>query len=271
MKFFSKLFHNKSIVTIISLVACFAILIFAYRYRVNTAINAVDVPIATKKLEAREEITEESFTTVKVAQSMITNNIITNKKDLIGKYVNYNTFIPEGAMFYASAVVTWDKMPDSAWADIQEGYTIFSLKVNADSTFGNSIYPGDKIDLYYQNTLRSTSSSKEGNWFIGPLIEGIEVLAVKDENGAHIFKKSSEQKNAAALIFAVPDDMFSIIKRASYISGGSIIPVPRNANYNAETTLGNEKILSFINTNSQYLESDIIENTNVDSSITVIE
>ena len=262
MSFFSKLFHNKSIVTLVSLVVCIVILFFAYRYRVNTAINAVDVPIATKQLNARDEITEDDFTTVKVAQSMITSNVIINKKDLLGKYVNYNTFIPEGGMFYKSAVVTWSEMPDSAWADIQEGYTIFSLKVTTESTFGNSIFPGDKIDLYYQNTMN-------GKLFLGPLIEGIEVLAVKDANGAHIFKKSAEQKNASALIFAVPDKMFSIIKRAYYICGGTILPVPRNSSYNAETTLGNDKILSFIDTNSQYLEPDIIENINIDGSIKV--
>ena len=264
MKFFSKLFHNKSIVTLLSLIACIVILFFAYRYRVNTAINAVSVPIAKRDIQAREEITEDLFTTVKVAHSMITSNVIINKNDLLGKYVNYNTYIPEGGMFYRSAVVEWKQMPDSAWADIQEGYTIFSLKVNSTSTFGNSIYPGDKIDLYYQNTVNN-------KMFLGSLIEGIEVLAVKDENGSHIFKKSAEQKNAEALIFAVPDEMFSVIKRAYYISGGTILPVPRNASYNAETTLGNEKILSYIESNSQYLEPDIIEKIDVDKSITVIE
>ena len=268
MKFFSKLFHNKSIVTLIALIACIVILFFAYRYRVNTAINAVNVPIATRRINAREEITEELFTTVKVASSMITNNVIINKNDLLGKYVNYNTYIPEGGMFYRSSIVDWKQMPDSAWADIEEGYTIFSLKVSSTSTFGNSIYPGDKIDLYYQNTMRVGNESKR---FLGPLIEGIEVIAVKDENGSHIFKKSSEQKNAQALIFAVPDDMFSVIKRAYYISGGTILPVPRNANYNAETTLGNEKVISFIETNSEYIQPDIIEKIDVDNSITITD
>ena len=269
MKFFSKLFHNKSIVTLVSLIICVIILAVAYSYRVNTAINAVDVPIAVRDIEAREEITEELFTTVKVAQSMITNNVITNKKNLIGKYVNYNTYIPEGGMFYQSAVVTWNQMPDSAWADIQEGYTIFSLKVTQATTYGNSIYPGDKIDLYYQNRMRD--SDGQSKYFLGPLVEGIEVLAVKDENGSHIFKKSAEQKNASALIFSVPDKMFSIIKRAYYISGGTIFPVPRNANYNAETTLGNEAVLEFIETNSKELPTDAIKPIDVDNSIKVTE
>jgi hypothetical protein len=259
-----KILRNKSLVTLVALIVCIVILFFAYRYRVNNAINAVDVPMAVRNLEAREEITEESFTTVKVAQSLLSDNVITNKTYLIGKYVNYNTFIPEGSMFYTNAVVTWNQMPDSAWADIQEGYTLFSLSVTTATTYGNSIYPGDKIDLYYQNSI-------SGKMFLGPLIEGIEVLAVKDANGAHIFKKSADQQNAAALIFALPDEMYSVITRASYIGGGTLIPVPRNATYNPETTLGNEKVIEFINTNSQYLEPDIIETIDVDKSITITE
>lgn len=260
-----KLFNNKSVVTLISLIVCVLILFFAYRYRVNNAINAISVPMAVRDLQAREEITEESFTTVKVAASMITDNVIVNVNELLGgKYVNYNTFIPEGGMFYRSAVVTWDQMPDSAWAEIQEGYTIFSLPVDTKTTYGNSIYPKDKIDLYYQNTMN-------GKIFLAPLIDGIEVLAVKDANGAHIFKKGAEQRNAAALIFALPDEMYSIITRASFISGGTIIPVPRNATYDPETTMGNEKVIEFINSNSVYLMPDISEAVDIDSSITVTE
>jgi hypothetical protein len=155
-------------------------------------------------------------------------------------------------------------MPDSAWADIKEGYTVISLAVSATSTYGNSIYPGDKIDLYYQNRM-------DGKIFIGPLVTGIEVLAVKDENGSHIFKKSSEQTQASALIFAVPDELFSIINRANYISGGTIMPIPRNSTYNAETLLGNQAILDFINTNSQHLTPDINESVDIEGDIKVTE
>ena len=168
---------------------------------------------------------------------MLTKNVIRDTNELVGKagdttypakYVNYNTFIPKGSMFYRSAVVTWDKMPDSAWADVSEDYSLISLKVNSNTTYGNSIFPGDKIDLYYQNV------NEEGKVFVGPLITGITVLAVKDVNGNHIFKRSAEQKDAAALIFAVKNDEFLFLKAAFYVSGSNVIPVPRNINYNPE-------------------------------------
>ena len=198
MKFFSKIFKNKSMVTLIAMIVCLAILYFAYNYRVNKAIQAVDVPIATRKIEAREEIKAEDIKTKKVASAMITENVIRRKEDLEGKYVNYNTFIPEGSLFYRSAVVTWDEMPDSSWNKIEDGNTIVSLAVNSTTTFGNSIYPGTVIDLYYKNY------NAEGKLFIGILIKDIKVLAVKDDAGNHIFTRSADQRQASALIFQGP-------------------------------------------------------------------
>lgn len=260
MGFIGKIFKNKQIVTIVSLILCFGILVFAYRYRVNKAIEAVSIPIATRDLKAREEIKPDCFETRKVAQSMLTENVITSVSELVpgndapAKYVNYNTFIPEGSMFYRSAVTTWDHMPDSIWSDLPDGQTVFSLPVNATTTYGNSIYPGDKIDLYFQGKEDGT-----GKYFVGPLIKGITVLAVKDDNGSHIFNRSAEQKNAAALIFAVENDEFLFLKDAILVAGnGGLFPVPRNANYNitAEEEKGSDYIRKFVTTHSKVSTDD---------------
>ena len=171
--------------------------------------------------------------------------------------VNYNTFIPEGGLFYRSAVTTWDNMPDSAWADIEEGNTIISLNVGNDTTYGNSIYPGDHIDLYYSNVERKTGANATSKPFIGPLIKGIKLLAVKDKDGKHIFKKGPDQKEAQELIFSVNDSNFLFLKRAMSISGGKIIPVLRNQKYaqGAEQEKGSEYIEMFIKVNS-YMSKD---------------
>ena len=268
MKFFSKIFKNKSMVTLIAMIVCLAILYFAYNYRVNKAIQAVDVPIATRKIEAREEIKAEDIKTKKVASAMITENVIRRKEDLEGKYVNYNTFIPEGSLFYRSAVVTWDEMPDSSWNKIEDGNTIVSLAVNSTTTFGNSIYPGTVIDLYYKNY------NAAGKLFIGILIKDIKVLAVKDDAGNHIFTRSADQRQASALIFQVPEYLHLLLKRALYVGGnGSLFPVPRmhKADYQAETKIYEKDtnyIVNFINANAMRLCPD--DNPNCDVEVTKI-
>lgn len=265
-----KILKNKSVVTIVAGVVCIIILFLAYNYRIDKITNPKTVPYAISDIPARTEITKDMIGSVKIASAMITEGVVTNETNVIGKYVNYNTYIPAGSLFYSSVLVTWDSMPDSAWSNIYKDYTIVSLNVNTTTTYGNSIYPGDKIDLYYKTT-------DNGLLVLGKLIEGIEVLAVKDKNGEHIFKKSSEQKDAAALIFSVPEKYHLLLRKAMYLDG-ELIPVPRNANYNPTTTISSAYLESLILNQTIDVPLDEIEDTttgngttNDNSNITVEE
>lgn len=225
-----KVFKNKNVVTILAGIICVIIIGFAYKYRVNKAIRAVSVPVAKNDILARTEIDDSMFVINKeVPSSALTNNVIRDVNRIKGYYVNYNTFIPKGSFFYSNAVVTWDAMPDSAWADIKNDDTIVSLNVNNITTYGNSIFPGDKIDIYYR-------TSDKGLLVLGKLVEGITVLAVKDSDGNHIMQKSAEQRTAAALIFSVPEELHLLLKKAQYLNG-DLIPVPRNTNYSSDSTI----------------------------------
>ncbi len=249
-----RIFGNKGVVTLVAMIVCIVIIFFAYKYRVEKEINAISVPYAVREIPARSEITEDMIGSVKVASSMVTDTVITNKNNVIGKYVNYNTYIPAGSLFYSTAIVNWDDMPDSAWKNIYTNYTIFSLPVGITTTYGNSIFPGDKIDLYYRTT-------DEGKLVLGKLIEGIEVLAVKDNNGNHIFKKSAEQQNASALIFSVPEEMHLLLRKAIYSSGSdSLIPVPRNADYNPTTTISSNYLKELIESRYREVPLDVVDN-----------
>lgn len=248
---------KKGVIAIVCAIICIGILFFAYRYRVNKKVAPVSVPYATRELESRTLITEKDVATVKVAKSMITENVIEKEKDVIGKYVNYNTTIPKGSLFYNSSVVDWESMPDSSWSNIEDGNTVVSLSISGLVMFSNSIYPGAIIDLYYQ-------TFEEGKLVYGKLIENIKVLAVKDQNGKHVFEKTASQTSASAIIFSVPEDLNLLLRKATYLSG-SIIPVLRNSNYASSETNQNKTLVS-----SQYLKELILEQT-VDVPVDVIE
>ena len=268
-----KLFRNKSIVTILAIALCLIILVFAYRYRVDKAIEAIEIPIAAKKLNAREQINEDCIRMVKVSSSMLSSNVIRNKKDILEKYVNYNTIIPEGSMFYNSAVVTWDKMPDSVWKNskIVDGYTVVSLKTS--SAYANSLYPGAKIDLYFEGT--EGNSSGKAKVIIGKLIEGIEILAVKDSSGRHIYKKGPNQNDVEAIIFAVPEEQYLLIKKADYftklqdIAEIQFVLVPRGQKYASDdgteitSAVTSEQLQDYINDKTKDIDvSEILNNNN---------
>lgn len=237
-----RFFANKNTITILAVIIAVLILYFGYNYRIKQATNPVSIPYAKVEIQPRTQITEDMIGYVKVPASMVTTNTARTINDIVGMYSNYNTVIPAGSLFYKSTLVTWAQMPDSAWADIPDGYTVVSLNVSTETTYGNSIFPGNYIDLYY------AAYDESGKLLLGKLIESIEVLAVKDSSGKHVFENSEAGLTPSSLIFAVPEYMHLLLRKAGYLSG-ELIPVPRNASYSENpgaTIVSSEYIEDFI-------------------------
>lgn len=241
-----RFFGNKNTITILCVILILVVLFFGYRFRINQETKPVNVPYAKVEIQPRTKITEDMIGYIKIPNSMVQTNTITNVNDIIDMYANYNTVIPAGSLFYQSTIVEWKEMPDSAWADIPDGYTVVSLNVDTETTYGNSIFPGNYIDLYY------STFDETGKLLLGKLISSIEVLAVKDSSGNHVFENSAELGAPSSLIFAVPEDMHLLLRKASYLSG-EIIPVPRNQKYseNPDATI----------VSSEYIEDYILSKT----------
>lgn len=238
---------NKNTVTILGVILGIIVLYVGYNYRVKQATTPVTVPYAKEELSSRTLITSDMIGYMEVSSSVVKNsdNLITNASELINNYVAFGTTIPANSMFYKTQVLTSDEMPDSAFADIPDNYTIYSLNVDLHTTYGNSIYPGNYIDLYFKGV------DETDKIMFGKFIESIEVLAVKDSDGNHVFETTVESRTPAELLFAVPNDMYDLLMKAGYISSSSIeiIPVPRNASYSAnpgDTIVSSEHIKEFI-------------------------
>jgi hypothetical protein len=249
---FNKLLKNKNAVTFLCVFAGVIVLWVGYNYRFNSAVNPVEVPYAITEIKPRTKIEDSMIGIVKIPGSMLTSGIVTTKESVIGKYVNYNTIIPAGSLFYKNVLVDWSDMPDSAWADIKDGYTVIALPVSVESTLGNSIRPGNVIDLYYAAT------ESDGRLLLGKLIESIEVLAVKDSTGKNVFDDASNPGTPAYLVFAVSEELHLLLRKATYLSG-DIIPVQRNANYTNSLkppTVSSEYIRDFILSQTVNLDSE---------------
>ena len=254
-----RFFKNKNTVTIIAVLLSLVILYWAYTWRIKKATEPISVPYSLSELEPRTFITADMVSTRKVPGSMVTANVITNSSMIIGKYVSNDAVIPQGSLFYSNTLKTWEEMPRSVYADIPEGHTIVSLPVTLESTYGNSIFPGNYIDLYF--VTRDRKSSK---LILGKLIESIKVLAVMDGDGNNVFEKSIEVEPPASLIFSVPEKIHLLLRKALYLNG-SIIPVPRNAEYSTnpkETKISSSYLENLINSQTiNVSEEDLNEIT----------
>ena len=256
-----KFLMNKNTVTILGVLAAIAVLYIGYNWRVKQAIDPQKVPYAKVEIASRTLITADMVGYTTVSKDMLKNNpnIIRNSGLVVGKYVSYGTTIPENSLFYSQSLMTEEEMPDSAFANIPDNYTIYSLNVNLHTTYGNSIYPGNYIDLYVKLV------NDNGEIVFGKLIESIEVLAVKDSSGNHVFETTVESRTPSELLFAVPNEMYRLLMQAGYIGYSlEIIPVPRNASYSAnpgETRESSEYIKNFILSKTVILPEDTNTNT----------
>ncbi len=223
-----KVLLNRNTVTILAVIAGVIVLWFFYNMTVNNAVNPQRVPVATRNIMAKEMITAEDFEFVEVSSDFLRNaNVITNSTQLVGYYVNNETSIPEGGMFYREQIVERSELKEREQEDLPDGYTIYWLEVNNNTTYANSIYPGDKIDLWLKAEIDSMIVYDE-------FINSIEVIAVKDSSGQNVFDNGGIGREPAVLVFAVTDEMFEYLSLIEKISGMDLYPVPRNKLYTTE-------------------------------------
>ena len=227
-----RFFQNKNTVTIFAILVAVGIIYFAYNYRIKKSTEPVNVPYATKEIGPRTNITSDMVATRKVPGGVVTKDVITNSQNIIGKYVSNKAVIPEGSMFYSSMVIEWDELPSSIAEDIGNGETIYALDVSRgdDKTFGNSIYPGNYIDIYYKANYKM--NNRNVPW-IGKFIEGIQVLDVVDENNNSVFETNGAPLKPKKIIFNINNDMYLLFMKIDILNI-DLFPVQRNANYSKQ-------------------------------------
>ena len=249
-----KFLGNKNTVTILGVILCLVILYIGYNYRINSKVELVSVPYAKQTIQPRTYITNDMIGTMNVPKSFLVGNYYTTTKSIIGKYSNYNTMIAKGSLFYTDLVVDEKDLPDSAFSDVPEGYTVIIYPVNIYSTYANSMAPGSYINIYYK------SLNDDGEVMFGKFISNIEVLDVKDASGQHVFENSEDTRTPAYMLFAVPEETHLLLRKALYLDEYDVelILIPNTATLTEKdtVTVSSHDIEEFINSKTVFVSVD---------------
>jgi len=240
--------QNKNTVTILGVLGIILILFFGYRYQINKMVSPVsNIPVAAETIQPRTLITSDMIDYIDVAPIVLQSNVIRNANQIINKYTAVNTVVPAGSMFYNNTVVDEDDLPDAAFLDLEEGEIPYNFPVNMDTTYGNSIYPGNYIDIYMK------AVNEEGKLMVGKFLENVKVLAVRDSSGQNVFENSDEARTPAFLIFGLNSELNILLRKASYMGSFSVVlfPVPH----------GQEPTDLTVNVSSQTLKEFVNANT----------
>lgn len=249
---------NKNTITIIAIIGSLLLLYWAYNKRIEDATSPKSVVVAINEIGPRTLITNDLITVKKIPGSVI-EGAYQNTSDVVGKYVSNDMVIPANGMFYKDTVKDWEELPRSVYGNIPDGYTVVALQVSLDSTYGNSIFPGNYIDLYFKDIDNS------GKLMVQKFIESINVLAVVDGSGKSVFETNGALQNPAYLIFSVDEKTHLLLRKASYLSG-EIFPVPRNANYSNGNTKQTRVVCTYI---EQYILNQTVDVNTKDHNITI--
>lgn len=248
-----KFLGNKNTVTILGVILCLVILYIGYNYRINSKVELVQVPYAKETIQPRTYITQSMIGTMNVPKSFLVGKYYTRTENIVGKYSNYNTIIAEGSLFYTDLVVSKEDLPDSAFQDVPEGYTVINYPVTLASTYANSMAPGSYINIYYK------SLNDNDEIMFGKFISNIKVLDVKDSSGQHVFENSEETRTPAYMLFAVPEETHLLLRKALYLDEYDVelILIPNTATLTDEdkntVRVSSDDIENFINSKTVFV------------------
>ena len=236
MKGLSKFLKNKNTVTILGVLICLVVLYVGYTSRINQKTALTTVYYANQTIQPKTQITKDMVSKMNVPSSFIKGTYYRNYNDIVGKYSNYNTMIAEGSIFYTDLLIEEANLPDSIFYEAKEGERLISFPVNTVTTYGNSIMPGNLIDIY----VKLVDDNK--NLVYGEMYEDIEVLAVKDSAGKNVFENTDEERTPAFLYFTLPEAKYLLFSSLRYVTTNNIeiVIVPKTANFNVGDTPATE-------------------------------
>lgn len=225
---------SRNLVTVLGIIISFVILFVCYNYRINSSIHPITVPYAKQQIKPGVQITSKMVGTTQVPPSMIDNTVLTYVSQVVDKYSNADTIIPKGSLFYTRTVVEKDDLPANIILDYPSGYVLYNMAVNTETTYGNSIYPGNYIDIYLKIETPSFPGREvvgdNGKIMIGKLLSNVKVITVKDSDGNPVFENLQQVRVPSMIIFAVPEEYYYLLKKASFLRTyrSTLIPVPTN-------------------------------------------
>ena len=258
-----KFLQNKNTVTVVGVVLAIFILYFAYTMRIKSSINPITVPYASEQIPAGTQITESMISTRQVPPSMLEGDVITNMGEIVDKYSAADVVIPKGSLFYKRAVVEKEQLPANIILQYPKGYVLYNLAVDTASTYGNSVYPGNYIDIYLKavnkidETDKAALTKDADKVMLGKLISNIEVLAVKDSSGKAVFQNIDEDRVPSMVVFAVPEEYYKLLKKAEFMRtyDTTLILVPTNESLKdepAELMISDDTLKQWIEEHTAY-------------------
>ncbi len=250
---------NKNTITILGVLIGVVAIYFVYDNRVKSATTLISVYYVRENVTSNTQLKEEMLDKVQVNSNitktykgLVTNlgQITTGSgKDVEYFYVNYDHNLTAGQLLSTEDLVSpSDKLPNKTY-NLDENLKQFDITVDLNLTQGNSIAPGNSIDLW----VLGKDDNKD--IIFGRFVENLEVIDVVDSKW--ITTAGNESGVPKFLITAVDEDTWLLLKKSERLNGYQfkLVPVVRDKAYDPEvpTAVVSDTIKSIIEANTSYI------------------
>lgn len=196
---------KKHIIVLLLHVLFVALLVLGTLYYLNTRLETTKIYVAKYDLTNRTQISESEIEEIEVPAYYLTNEVIKDKEEIVGKYVKINALIPKGSFFYKGVLDSIENMKDALVSELSNGevsYDIPSNKINVNQAY---LKKGMYVDLYLTiNKDRVVSDL---------LINNIKIIGLYDINNKEI-KDYDNESLLKTISFAIPKDSVNYLNKA---------------------------------------------------------
>ena len=117
--------------------------------------------------------------------------------------------------------------------------------------------PEDYIKVYFK------AKNDDGTIMFGKFLDKVKILAMKDSAGQHVFENTSEARTPAYMVFALPEDMHLLFRKALYLAGSYsveliLVPNTEELTQDEAVIVSSKDIQDFINDKTEMVSVDEI-------------
>lgn len=247
---------NKNTITVLGVLIGVVAIYLVYNNQIQSTTTTISVYYVKQNVASNTQLTEDMLERVTVNSNLTKTykNLVTNLAQIQDSnrqfyYVNYDHSLSQGQLLSKDDLVAAaDKLPSKSY-DLKSGEKQFDLKVDLDLTQGNSIAPGNSIDLWVQGKNPSNEI------IFTKFIENLKVIDVVDSKW--ITTAGNDSGSPRYLITAVNEEMWLLLKKSETINGYSfkLVPVVNDKAYDesSEPKIVNETIKNIIEANTSYI------------------
>ncbi|MBQ5444120.1 MAG: hypothetical protein IIU29_02950 [Erysipelotrichaceae bacterium] len=213
---------KKILLILIDLLCVFVCLFFSISAYVRYREDYIRIPIASHQLYQRTQIKEEDLIMTDVPRAYLSEDVCTDKKEILGKYVKLSYSLAKGSLIYKGALE--EGMRDLSLTLLKEGEVSYDLYASEVKVNTGILSPNLSVDVYLNIKTNDKTLSDL-------LLSHCRVVGLYDMKGRPIREYQTDQRIMIVSI-AVEKSHVAILNKA--LMAGSLSVFAGEESYDSE-------------------------------------